>query len=452
MTANCKLLNPITTAWMPLNARSNSNFPLQLWDKLTPQVQDTLNMLQASRIDLTKSAYEILNGPYNWNHYPLAPLRCKAVVYKDGDTQGSWVSRGVDAFYVGPWKDHYCCDLYYVLDTRAYRVSGSMELFQQHCQVPSMTPHLHFCALTDELTKTTNLTNKTPKGRQLLRLLSNCIDQLLAPPPPLVEQRVGEVSQREACKAEQRVIDAALIITIPWLTDAPAIIQSRNPTANRALKNTPCLHRRVTRNNTLGISPVTTVIALHGPTPSLCDLWQSSHTRVQLVPPLKTYTPIPTNARQRIVTQQAINILTIQEQVFMSTIHMPRKLMKINSIPMPIKFEHFASPIVHPVTGKTISSYKKLMHDPATAKMWQTAFGKDFGRMAQGCNKTGQRGTNEMFVMTHDKICHAFADKKNLLTQILLLIIGDKIGSTLHLHHGQRQLDHTRLRRILPHG
>jgi hypothetical protein len=45
--------------------------------------------------------------------------------------------------------------------------------------------------------------------------------------------------------------------------------------------------------------------------------------------------------------------------------------------------------MVHPVTGKTISSYKKLMHDPARAETWQTAFGKDFGNMAQGDNKTG---------------------------------------------------------------
>jgi hypothetical protein len=30
-------------------------------------------------------------------------------------------------------------------------------------------------------------------------------------------------------------------------------------------------------------------------------------------------------------------------------------------------FEHYANPIIHPVTGETISSYKKLMHDPAMA-------------------------------------------------------------------------------------
>jgi hypothetical protein len=46
-------------------------------------------------------------------------------------------------------------------------------------------------------------------------------------------------------------------------------------------------------------------------------------------------------------------------------------------------FEHYANPMVHPVTRETISSYKKLMHDPAMADIWQTAFGKDFGGMAQ---------------------------------------------------------------------
>ncbi len=61
---------------------------------------------------------------------------------------------------------------------------------------------------------------------------------------------------------------------------------------------------------------------------------------------------------------------------------------------------------------KTISSYIKLMNNQATAEVWQTAFGKDFGGMAQGDNKTGQKGTNAMFVMTHDKTAHAYCEKK----------------------------------------
>ncbi len=52
------------------------------------------------------------------------------------------------------------------------------------------------------------------------------------------------------------------------------------------------------------------------------------------------------------------------------------------------------------------------MQDPATAEVWQTAFGKDFDGMVQGNNKTGQKGTNAMFVMTHDEIAHAYQKKK----------------------------------------
>ncbi len=43
------------------------------------------------------------------------------------------------------------------------------------------------------------------------------------------------------------------------------------------------------------------------------------------------------------------------------------------------------------------------------AETWQTAFGKDFEGMLQGDNKTGQKGMDAMFVMTHDEICHVLA-------------------------------------------
>jgi hypothetical protein len=89
-------------------ATTDSDFPLQLWDRLMLQVQDTLNMMRTSKINPAILAYEALNRPYDWNRYPLAPLGCKAVVYEDGDTQGLWASRGVDAWYLGPSQDHYC--------------------------------------------------------------------------------------------------------------------------------------------------------------------------------------------------------------------------------------------------------------------------------------------------------------------------------------------------------
>jgi hypothetical protein len=44
-------------AFIAALATTDSNFPLQLWDWLTPQVQDTLNMMRASRINPAILAY-----------------------------------------------------------------------------------------------------------------------------------------------------------------------------------------------------------------------------------------------------------------------------------------------------------------------------------------------------------------------------------------------------------
>jgi hypothetical protein len=60
--------------------------------------------------------------------------------------------------------------------------------------------------------------------------------------------------------------------------------------------------------------------------------------------------------------------------------------------------------MIHPFTGATISSYCKLMKDPATAEIWMTAFGKDFGEMSQGDNITVQKGTNVMLIMSPSDI------------------------------------------------
>jgi hypothetical protein len=135
----------------------------------------------------------------------------------------AWCGRMVP----GPSMDHYQYDLYYIPKTWAYQISGSTELFPQHCQMPNMTPHQHFCALTKELAKSTAIASATKKGRRLIKLLKSKIKDILNPPAlanaPQAEQRAGQ--------EEQRVIGETPILTIPWITDAPPIIQAWNPTA-----------------------------------------------------------------------------------------------------------------------------------------------------------------------------------------------------------------------------
>ncbi len=180
-----RAIQTFKNAFIAALATTDRNFPIQLWNRLTPHVQNTLNLLRASRVNPTISAYETLNGPYDWNRYPLAPLGCKAVIYEDGNTRGLWASRGIDGWYLGPLLDHYGCDVYYVPATRGYRVSGSTELFPQHCQLPTLTPHQHLRELTDKLAAEESIAGNTTKGRHLLKLLLTHITNIITPPHPL---------------------------------------------------------------------------------------------------------------------------------------------------------------------------------------------------------------------------------------------------------------------------
>ncbi len=177
------------------------------------------------------------------------------------------------------------------------------------------------------------------------------------------------------------------------------IMQARNPTAKEILKNTPRLHRRVTQNNTPRGLPLIkrTHLIPTSNTPGPPSQMDPTTPRQQHLPgtqpnaalPPTTLWSLPTKARQHIIMQQVINVLTIHEQATFYAIFTPCTLMQHAVIPCTHHFKHYANPMVHPVTGESIPSYKNLMCNPPTAEIWQTIFVKGFGAMAQGDNKTG---------------------------------------------------------------
>eukprot|EP00978_Attheya_sp_CCMP212_P036291 scaffold163285_cov71-Attheya_sp.AAC.1 len=66
--------------------------------------------------------------------------------------------------------------------------------------------------------------------------------------------------------------------------------------------------------------------------------------------------------------------------------------------------EHFCAPVIHPTSGDIITSYKKLARDPELKEVWQTAFGKEWGGLAQGDNKTGAKGTDTFNLLRPDQV------------------------------------------------
>jgi hypothetical protein len=247
-------------------ATTDSNFPLQLWDCLTPQVEATLNMLRPSRIGPSMLAYEAIHGPYDWNHFPLTLPGCKVVIYKAPESRGSWASHGTDAWYVRPSLEHYQCNHFFVPETCAYRVSGLAELFPQHCQVPYLMWNKHLKEVINELI--TTLHELPPDKR--IRIMSRITAKLSAPlvgaeprqlmypvhewllpradvqlnsyVPPPVEQVVPIGEQRVKQRVEQTVeptVDIPANVPIfQRITNAPPIMNAPNPTQKRKSKLT----------------------------------------------------------------------------------------------------------------------------------------------------------------------------------------------------------------------
>ena len=259
-------------------ATTDRKFPLQLWDRLTLQVETTLNLMRASRINPSILAYEVILGPYDWNRFPLAPSGCKAVIYESPAARGLWGSRVTDAWYLHPSHDHYQCNHYFVPETQAYCISGSAELFPQHCQVPFLSTSDYMQELTKEVVST--LKHMTPeKQRCVLRLFqAKLANTAVQPEGPaflsspchawiLPEEDLQQVpqlrtptqdQQRVAPSAEQRVgttPDITAIQDLCRMSNAPPIMNAPNPTMKQALKSTKWVHQRITRNNVPGTVP-----------------------------------------------------------------------------------------------------------------------------------------------------------------------------------------------------
>ena len=98
-------------------ATVDTQFPLQLWCYLLIQAEMTLNMLQTSRSDPSKSAYEALEGKFDYNKTPLAPPGTKALIYEAAARRASWAPHAVDSWYLGPAMKHYRCGHYFITHT-----------------------------------------------------------------------------------------------------------------------------------------------------------------------------------------------------------------------------------------------------------------------------------------------------------------------------------------------
>eukprot|EP00804_Cyclotella_cryptica_P007932 CCRYP_019848-RA/>CCRYP_019848-RA protein AED:0.05 eAED:-0.05 QI:0/-1/0/1/-1/1/1/0/1335 len=417
---------------------TDRDFPSQLWDKLLQQAQDSLNMLRTSSIDPTKSAYEILEGPHDFNQNPWAPPGCRAILHEPATTRTSWGPRGTDAWYIGPAVHHYRSYEFYVPETQSYRISASAKFFPSYCDLPTESP-LEAAARTAaeliiELRQHRNPQDPTQLSHHQRAIkIINDIYQLNSQQSPRVD-----------------------IQTMPPPRVEPTL--SSNPTAPRILRTTPRLHNRVTRRNTPGLttnptpprrsprlnptvpnpsepnaplqpsqlpSPVAPLAPAQALTPPTRAPADSDHHTSSLPSPTFTdndddsvvipiasilmdkHTPVHVQI-PHFISQDALQAFACHVSApDTSSLFLP-KWRQPTAMP---HLQHFANPVVHPTSGKTISKYEELANDPLLRDTWTTAFGKELGALAQGNNKTCAAGTNTLFFLNHRDIQNIPSDR-----------------------------------------
>eukprot|EP00970_Alexandrium_tamarense_P017799 scaffold11398_cov137-Alexandrium_tamarense.AAC.1 len=385
---------------------TDKDFPLQLWDQLLEQAQDSLNMLRTSRVNPRLSAYHVLEGPHDFNRMPWAPPGTKAVIYDAADARTSWAPRGTDGFYVGPAKQHYRCYRFYTPETGGYRTSAKATFYPSHCRMPTETA---LDRLGHTAVKLTNIlaklsTQPTIASRHLtaLKQLTDIFADMTKQQKHITEGTIQRVSDQGRHKQQQRVEEEVQPTT------------STNPTRKNNIIKLKLNHLRHTRRNTPNVLK-----------PSEATITDTTYAPIfydEQVMPSATPNPssVPPRRSQRIslrspaiISQEAVNFIT--EQTWNNTQQMlPLSLQNTPNM------EHFAAPVIHPTSGETITDYRKLMKDPATAEIWTKAFGKEIGSLAQGDDLTGTKGTDTIVFL--DRIGIKNIPKDRVITYARIVV------------------------------
>ena len=76
------------------------------WDRIIPQSNITLDLLQSSRANRKLSAYACIHGALNFQATPMALLGTRVIVHTNPDNKSFWDINGQHGWYIGLDLDH----------------------------------------------------------------------------------------------------------------------------------------------------------------------------------------------------------------------------------------------------------------------------------------------------------------------------------------------------------
>ena len=115
-------------------------FPMNLWDRLVPQAVMTLNLLRRSKKNPSISAYQHINGNFDYNKTPLGPLGCAVEMHESTNRRKTWDPHSLSGWYIGTSTEHYRCHKIFCKKTRSERISDTVMFRHRYITQPTITP------------------------------------------------------------------------------------------------------------------------------------------------------------------------------------------------------------------------------------------------------------------------------------------------------------------------
>ena len=353
-------------------ASVDPDFPLHLWCRLLPLASLTLNLLRPSRINPKLSAYEILEGVFDYNRHPIAPPGCKALIHEATTKRKTWDPHGELGWYLGHAPDHYRCHKLYVPKTRSERIATTIKFYPHKAQVPelSKTEEISMAAarLTDALKNSTTTQHKTDEALQKLadiflnRAKISIKPETSAPVPRVATDSTANQHKEPLARVHKKV-------TTQYNKSNKKIILETAREKRIRIRNE---NKRVTQFLSPDNVPTTT-FAARGP--------------------LRKYTRPGSTYREKV------------------------DRMIIKSPPCNKKLPHLIEPDDHLINNLLpaesanavlqdsgeLLEYRQLIKGP-DASIWKRSLANDIGRLAQGVGTRMKSGTNTIFFMHPSKI------------------------------------------------
>ena len=373
--------------FLSILAGVSDDFPLKLWDKLLPQAEITINLLRQSNATPSISAYAHLNGPFDYNKMPLAPMGCNVQVHEKSDSRGTWAFHSVDGWYLQTSPEHYRTHKCHIKHTNSERFSDTVEFQHKRITNPSVTP-----------------------ADKVMNAISSCIHTVRGMPAFKSNQDLQQLHSvlHEATTNPHSFHTLSQQIPLPQ-------VEASNQPLPRVVPTTP-QHNYPTRYSTNHHSQPT--VQLLQPIPAT-QMPVPLHSRPSIPAPIPRTarkrrppapTPAPVKTQAPAMNTRAKTAIRAQQAAppAMSTRDRQSKLKQ----PSPARFStrlkrlenevHRALAVMDKTTGKMLN-YRQLIRHPDYHAEWTRSSANEFGRLANGVG--GRiKGTNTIRFIPKAKV------------------------------------------------